>query len=77
VISRPDGLALCDIVPQLQEHLNRSFNRTHGIIISDDFVAESLPLTFTCRRTHEIIISDDFVAESLRLTFTCLRLERI
>jgi hypothetical protein len=42
VIPRPDGLLLCDVVPYIQEHLNRSFDRTHRIAISDDLIVESL-----------------------------------
>jgi hypothetical protein len=43
VILRPDGPILCDVVPNIQVHLNRAFDRTRRIIILDDLAAESLP----------------------------------
>jgi hypothetical protein len=40
---RPEGLVLCDVGPDIQEHLDGSFDRTYPIAISDDLVTESLP----------------------------------
>jgi hypothetical protein len=42
VIRLREGLFLCDVVPDIQEHLNRSFDRIYRTTISDDHGAESL-----------------------------------
>jgi hypothetical protein len=39
---RLEGLLLCDIVPDIQEHLGRSFDRTYHLTISDALITESL-----------------------------------
>jgi hypothetical protein len=43
VIPRPEGFDLCDVAPDIQEHLNQAIDRIYRLNISDDFVAEWLP----------------------------------
>jgi hypothetical protein len=52
VIAGPEGLALCGVVPDIQGHVYRFFDRAYRITISDNLVAESLP-SVSLQITHD------------------------